>query len=173
MKNYKEKLKNITTIILDYDGVLTDGKVYIVENGREIRAGNVKDSYILQLLIKKGFNVIMISGSNADSIRWRCKSLNIENIHLGIVNKLTEYELIKKKFNINDYEILFIGDDIPDYELMINAGVSVCPADAAQEIKEVADYISRYEGGKGCVREIGEQILKAQNKWMDKECLEW
>jgi 3-deoxy-D-manno-octulosonate 8-phosphate phosphatase (KDO 8-P phosphatase) len=127
----------------------------------------------LQLLIKKGFNVIMISGSNADSIRWRCKSLNIENIHLGIVNKLTEYELIKKKFNINDYEILFIGDDIPDYELMINAGVSVCPADAAQEIKEVADYISRYEGGKGCVREIGEQILKAQNKWMDKECLEW
>ena len=86
---------------------------------------------------------------------------------------MTEYELIKKKFNINDYEILFIGDDIPDYELMINAGVSVCPADAAQEIKEVADYISRYEGGKGCVREIGEQILKAQNKWMDKECLEW
>ncbi|HPU46457.1 MAG TPA: HAD-IIIA family hydrolase [Bacteroidales bacterium] len=173
MKNYKEKLKNITTIILDYDGVMTDGKMYITEEGKEIRAGNVKDGYILQLLMKKGFNVVILSGSNAKSIMWRSKSLKINDIHLGVVNKLHEYELIKQKLNITDEEILFIGDDLPDYELMNKVGISVCPADAAQEIKEIADYISRYGGGKGCVREIGEQILKAQNKWMDKDCFEW
>lgn len=173
MKNYKEKLKNITTLILDYDGVMTDGKMYITEEGQEIRAGNVKDGYILQLLMKKGFNVLILSGSHAKSIMWRSKSLKINHIHLGVTNKLFEYELIKQNLNIDDQEILFIGDDLPDYELMTRVGISVCPADAAQEIKEVADYISIYNGGKGCVREIGEQILKAQNKWMDKDCFEW
>jgi 3-deoxy-D-manno-octulosonate 8-phosphate phosphatase (KDO 8-P phosphatase) len=115
MKNYKEKLKNITTIILDYDGVMTDGKMYITEDGKEIRAGNVKDGYILQLLMKKGFNVVILSGSHANSIMWRSKSLKINDIHLGVVNKLYEYELIKQKLDITDEEILFIGDDLPDY----------------------------------------------------------
>lgn len=173
MKNYKELLQNITTIFLDYDGVLTDGTVLINENGEQLRTGFVRDGYAIQLAIKKGFRIVIITGGTSDSIRKRCESLNISDIFLCVRNKHDLFQEFTKKNNIKYSEVAYIGDDIPDYRPMKMAGLAVCPADAAEEIKKISHYVSLYKGGKGCVRDLLEQILKVQGKWMNEDAFEW
>jgi 3-deoxy-D-manno-octulosonate 8-phosphate phosphatase (KDO 8-P phosphatase) len=173
MSNYKELLKNISTFIFDYDGVLTDGSVITMNNGEAYRVSNVKDGYALQLAIKKGYNIAIISGSRGEGMTLRLKSLQITDIFLGIENKLEVYHDYLEKKSIGSSHVLFMGDDIPDYEIMTEAGVPTCPSDAAEEIKTVAKYISHMGGGKGCVRDVIEQVMKIQGKWMNDDAYHW
>ena len=173
MANYKELLKDINTFIFDYDGVLTDGSVVTTNDGEAYRISNVKDGYALQLAAKKGYKVAVISGAKSEAMRHRMKSLQINDIFMGIDRKTDTFRSYLEKHHLKPENILYMGDDIPDYEVMKMAGVSACPADAAEEIKSVAKYISHCEGGKGCVRDVIEQVLKVQGKWMNDDAYHW
>lgn len=173
MKNYKGRLKDITTIIMDFDGVLSDGSIWVLPNNEALRMGNVKDGYIIQLAGKLGFKIAIISGGYSESMKNRCEMLNIGDVHLKVRDKLKQYNEYIELNNIKSENVLYIGDDLPDYLVMKEVGIAVCPADAAEEIKSIAHYISPKKGGKGCVRDIIEQLLKAQGKWMTDECFHW
>ena len=173
MTNYKELLKNINTFVFDYDGVLSDGSVITLDDGEAYRTTNVKDGYALQLARKKGYRIAIISGAKADCMIHRLKALQISDIFLGCENKLETYLTYLRNNEIDTSSVLFMGDDIPDYELMLAAGLSSCPMDAAEEIKKVAKYISHFGGGKGCVRDVIEQVLKVQGKWMNDDAYHW
>jgi 3-deoxy-D-manno-octulosonate 8-phosphate phosphatase (KDO 8-P phosphatase) len=167
MGNYKEKLKYITTFIFDYDGVLTDGNVILTNNGEALRSANVKDGYAMQYAIKKGYRVAIISGGRSEAISNRFMTLDVHDVFMGVSNKVEVYEEYLQKNKLKDEDVLFMGDDIPDYYLMRKAGVAACPANAAEEIKSVAAYVSNINGGHGCVRDMIEQVLKVQGKWFD------
>lgn len=173
MSNYKPLLKKINTFIFDYDGVMTDGSVMTFDNGAACRTTNVKDGYALQLAVKKGYHVVVISGAKADNMLLRLKALHVNDVFLGVEKKREVYVKYLADNNLEKEQVLFMGDDIPDYELMHEAGISTCPADAAEEIRKVADYISHAGGGKGCVRDVIEQVLKIQGKWMNEDGYHW
>jgi 3-deoxy-D-manno-octulosonate 8-phosphate phosphatase (KDO 8-P phosphatase) len=173
MTSYKEKLKHITTFIFDYDGVLTDGTVLMLDNGEALRSANVKDGYALQLAVKKNYNVAVISGGKSSSMSRRLDALNVKDYFLGVSAKREIFNKYLDEKGLSTDEVLFMGDDIPDYDLMKLSAVSACPADASEEIKSIADYISDKAGGKGCVRDIIEQVLKIQAKWFDHEAFQW
>jgi len=173
MANYKEFLPSINTFIFDYDGVLTDGSVITTNDGEAHRISSVKDGYALQLAHKKGYRVAVISGARSDSMMHRMKALQIQDVFLGVERKLDVFREYLKKYGLKPEQVLYMGDDIPDYEVMLEAGVSTCPADAAEEIKSVARYISHFPGGKGCVRDVIEQVLKVQGKWMNDDAYHW
>lgn len=173
MSNYKEKLSPINTFIFDYDGVLTDGKVLVINQNEQLRSSNVKDGYALQYAIKKGYRICIISGGKSDSMTQRMNGLGITDVFLGVERKIDVYNSYMKSNNLDKSQILYMGDDIPDYEIMTNVGVATCPADAAIEIKAVADYISDAKGGEGCVRDIIEQVLKLHDKWFHKDAFHW
>jgi 3-deoxy-D-manno-octulosonate 8-phosphate phosphatase (KDO 8-P phosphatase) len=173
MVNYKELLRNINTFVFDYDGVLTDGSILTLDDGEAYRITNVKDGYALQLAVKKGYRVAVISGAKADCMSHRLKALQIRDIFLGVENKIRTFDAYLQQNKLQPANVLFMGDDIPDYEVMMKAGVAACPADAAEEIKSVAGYISHFNGGKGCVRDVIEQVLKVQGKWMNDDAYHW
>ena len=169
----KHLFQAITTFIFDYDGVMTDGKVYSDHDGHPWRATNVKDGYALQLASKVGYNVAVISGAVCLSMMTRMNSLNVFDVFTGVpdkVLKLNEYMAAK---NLKPEEIVFMGDDIPDIRVMQRVGLAACPADAADEVKAISTYISPKEGGKGCVRDLIEQVLKTHGKWMSAEAYSW
>lgn len=171
--NYKDKLHSITTFIFDYDGVLTDGTVYPSADGEMMRAANVKDGYALQHAVKKGYRIAIISGGQSKTMEQRMAALKVEDVFLGVSNKKVVFEDYVKKYNLEMNEILYMGDDIPDYELLKTVGVATCPSDAAEEILEIVDYISHKAGGKGAVRDILRQVMKLQGKWFDEEAFHW
>ena len=173
MKNYKSLLKNITTFIFDYDGVLTDGTVILQADGEALRTANVKDGYALQLAVKMGYNVAIISGGNSASMNKRFEALKITDFYLGVENKLEVLQNYLKEKGIDPENVLYMGDDIPDYKSMKEAGIACCPADAIPEIKSISQYISDKGGGKGCVRDVIEQTLKMQGKWMTEDGFRW
>lgn len=173
MINYKEKLSEITTFIFDYDGVLTDGTVILQTDGDALRTAHVKDGYALQLIVKLGFNVAIISGGNSPSMRKRFEGLGIEDFFLGVSDKPVVLENYLKERSIDPEQVIYMGDDIPDFKAMQMVGLPCCPADAANEIKGISKYISDKGGGRGCVRDIIEQTLKVQNKWMTDEGHQW
>ena len=173
MSNYKEKLLKVNTFIFDYDGVLTDGTVVLTSSGDALRTANVKDGYAMQLAIKKNYRIAIISGGYSESMKRRFETLNIEDVFLGVDKKIDVYNQYLQTHNLESENILFMGDDIPDYEIMLTAGVPTCPADAAEEIKRSATYISHLPGGRGCVRDIIEQVLKVQGKWMNDDAYHW
>lgn len=160
-----EQLKKITAFVLDVDGVLTDGSVLAFENGEQVRRMSVKDGFILQLAVKKGYRVLILSGGNSPGVASRLHKLGISDILMGALDKR---ELLLKYMNENALrkeQVLFMGDDIPDYNAMLEAGVTCAPADACQEIKEIATYIASAKGGEGCVREVMEKVLKLNGHW--------
>ncbi len=173
MSNYKALLRNVTTFIFDYDGVMTDGVIVLNNDGEPLRTANVKDGYALQLIRKLGYNIAIISGGYSPSMLRRFESLNIENVFLGVSNKLEVFEKYLEENGIRPEEVVYMGDDIPDYRPMKKAGIPVCPSDASEEIKSISVYISRYRGGHGCVRDIIEQVLKVQGRWMTDEAHQW
>ena len=173
MSNLKAKLKNISAFMLDVDGVLTDGMVLTLPDGDQIRRMNIKDGYALQHAVKKGYHISIISGGTSESVRLRLKGLGIEEINLGCKNKIEVFEKLKTKFNLDKENILYMGDDIPDYKVMQKVGFAACPLDAADEIKSVSDYVSPKKGGEGCVRDLIEQVLRLQGKWFDEDAFEW
>ena len=173
MSNYKEKLLKVNTFVFDYDGVLSDGYVLITSNGDALRTANVKDGYAMQLAIKKNYRIVIISGGYSESMKIRLESLKISDIFLGVDKKIDVYNRYLETHKLLPENILYMGDDIPDYEIMLTAGVPTCPADAVEEIKRVATYISHQPGGHGCVRDVIEQVLKVQGKWMNDDAYHW
>lgn len=170
--NYKVKLSSIKAMIFDYDGVMTDNKIY-TGNNIVLRSGNVKDGYAIQYAIKLGFKIAILSGGSGESIVDRCKMLGIKDVFVSCSNKVDTFNQYLKDNNLTKDDVLYMGDDIPDYEVMRLSGLSTCPKDAAIEIKQIADYISYYNGGEGCVRDIIEQVLRCQRKWFGENSLLW
>ncbi len=173
MINYKETLKDITTLMFDFDGVLTDGKVLVLPDGEQLRMSNVRDGYALQLAIKKGLNIVIITGGKSESMAKRFEALGITDVFLGVPNKMEVFESYLKEHLLTPKEVLYMGDDIPDYYVMKKSRIAACPANACSEIKNISHYISHYNGGEGCVRDIIEQVLKVNGKWFDKDAHEW
>lgn len=166
---FLEKLKNISAFVLDVDGVLTNGTLLLTEAGEQLRQFNIKDGYALQLAVKKGFKIAVISGAKSKGVEARIKGLGIKDVFLGVDSKPEVYHDFLNSSGLSSGQVLFIGDDIPDLQLMKLAGLSACPSDAVEEIKALADYISPRKGGDACVREILEKVLKIQGCWLDDE----
>jgi 3-deoxy-D-manno-octulosonate 8-phosphate phosphatase (KDO 8-P phosphatase) len=172
MISYKEKLNNISTFIFDVDGVLTDGSVLLLQN-EVVRTLSSRDGYALQYAAKKGYNIFIITGGNSPSVKDRLENLGAKEVVLRAKNKLEHYNRLKQDYGFNDDDVLYMGDDIPDYEVLQKVGVSTCPQDAVVEVKGICDYQSPYDGGKHCVRDVIEQTLRVQDKWFDKSSFEW
>jgi len=173
MNNYREKLQDITTFIFDFDGVLSDGKIWVLPDGEQMRATNVKDGYAMQYALRKGYRIAIISGGIGESMRLRYQSFKGIEIFLKVSNKVAVFQEYIEKNRLIPEEVLYMGDDIPDYELMKICGLKCCPADACTEIKEIVEYISFANGGQGCVRDVIEQTLRSQNRWMEEDACIW
>ena len=173
MSNLKEKLNKIKAFAFDVDGVFTDGQVYLMQEGKFVRAMNIKDGYAVQHCVKMGYPVAIISGGNSEEVRSRFKNLGVTDIYLKSSDKIEDYEDFKMKYGFEDHEILFMGDDIPDIPILKKVGAATCPADAAMEIKQISEYISDTNGGQGCVRDVIEQVLRLHDKWLNEEAFKW
>ncbi len=171
--NYKSKLKEISTFVFDIDGVFTDNIVYLTADGEQMRTANVRDGYAVQLAVKKGLRIVILSGGKNEIVRKRFESLGVKDIFLGSSEKLPILQAYLKQNEIDISTVCYMGDDIPDLPVLQYVGLKTCPADAASEIKEICDYISDRNGGKGCVRDILEQALKIKNLWLDAEGHIW
>ncbi|HNQ61510.1 MAG TPA: HAD hydrolase family protein [Bacteroidia bacterium] len=162
--NFKQKLQNVNTFIFDVDGVLTNGTLLVLP-GELHRTMNIRDGYALKEAVTQGYNVFIISGGKSESVRKRLTDLGIKNIYLGIEDKKAKLKEITEEFNLNIEQVLYMGDDLPDYEVMQVCGIPCCPADATHEIKNISLYVSPQKGGDGCARDVIEQVLRLQNKW--------
>ena len=171
--NYKAKLHEIKAFVFDYDGVISDGNIWSANDTIIVRSGNVKDGYAMQYALRKGYLIAILSGGSGDSIRSRMKMLGVEDVYLGSHRKKEIFEDFLKDKQLLPEQVLYVGDDIPDYDVMRLAGVSACPADAAEEIKAVADYISHKNGGCGCVRDVIEQVRRLQGQWFHEDAKAW
>jgi len=173
MSNYKAMLSEVNTFIFDYDGVMTDGRVILQHDDPPLRTANVRDGYVLQLAVKLGYNVVVISGGFSKSMDNRFDTLNIKDAFTGVKDKVKVFEKYIKDKNLDPKNVVYMGDDIPDIRVMKRVGVPVSPADAVEEVKAVSVYISDKNGGEGCVRDIIEQVMKVQGKWMTPEAFTW
>lgn len=164
-KSYKEIMPQIDTFIFDVDGVLTDGNITIFPNGDLVRQMNTKDGYALKTAVDMGYNVCIISGGTNEAVKSRLRGLGITDIYLGAHNKIEQLDEYLDIYNIERDKVLYMGDDIPDFPVMKLVGLPTCPKDAVPEIQNISKYISQKKGGKGCVRDVIEQVLKVQDKW--------
>lgn len=163
--NLLQKFIPVKIIVLDMDGVLTDGSLWIMPDGEWIRKMNIKDGYALQLAVKMGYRVVVISGSSSAHVAARLHKLGLQEVYQNVPDKLKVLQELMLPQNNNAEEVMFMGDDLPDLNAMKYAGVSCCPADASRDILEMADYISPVNGGEGCVRDVIEKIMRLQGKW--------
>ena len=172
MINYD--LSKIRAIIFDLDGVLSASTISLGADGSPLRTVNIKDGYAIQLAMKMGLRIAILSGCKIEAVRHRYEGLGMEDIFLGAAVKIQIYEQFLQKYGLKDEEVMFMGDDIPDLEVMRRVGCPVCPADACPEIKSVSLYVSQQKGGYGCGRDVIEQTLKAQDKWLrDERAFGW
>lgn len=158
-------IEKIKCFVFDVDGVLTDGMTIALESGEQARAFNIKDGYGIERALLAGFHVAIISGGNQIGVRKRLEFLKIKHIHLGVKNKVEVLKALCKELDVKPEEILYVGDDLPDYEVMQLVGIPCCPADAVHDIKEISAYVADNNGGHGCVREVIEIVMRRQGKW--------
>ena len=163
--NYKKILCQIRCFVFDVDGVMTDGSLLIQPDGTMYRTMNIKDGYAMQLAIKKGYQIFVISGSTPEGVKKRLERLGLSEIHIGIENKLEKLGELLAKHKIDYSNLLYMGDDMPDLEVLKKCALRTCPSDAVYQIKNECHYISTYAGGKGCVRDIIEQVLQLNGHW--------
>lgn len=167
-------LQMIKALVFDVDGVLSAETIQTNNDGVLMRSVNTKDGYALRLAVTEGLHVAIVTGAHDEAIRRRYEGLNIPDIYLGSSVKTEKLRLLLNKYNLSADEVLYMGDDIPDYEVMRQVGLPCCPCDAAPEIRDISLYVSHRNGGQGCVRDVVEQVLKAQGKWMaNKEAFSW
>lgn len=171
--NFKERLNKIKAFVFDVDGVFTDGQVYLFPGTDFIRAMNIKDGFAVQHAVKMEYPIAIISGGSSEEVRKRFVNLGVTDIYLKSYNKWDNYQDFKYKYGLEDENVLYMGDDIPDYPVMEKVGTATCPADACSEIKEISDYISDKNGGQGCVRDVIEQVLRLHDKWINEKAFEW
>lgn len=165
-KSYKEIMNDITTFVFDVDGVLTDGSVFVTNEGEMQRTMSIRDGYAMKAAIESGYHVCIISGGSNEGVRIRLRNLGINDIHLGTPDKVKTFKEYTDVYSINPEQVLYMGDDIPDFHVMKLVGLPTCPQDASPEIKAISKYISHINGGKGAVRDVIEQVMKVQGKWM-------
>jgi 3-deoxy-D-manno-octulosonate 8-phosphate phosphatase (KDO 8-P phosphatase) len=172
-QNYKSILKNIDTLIFDVDGVFTDNRVILIPGMEPVRTFSARDGYALQYAIKKGLRIVIITGGRSESVIERLQEFGIEHIYTSIQNKEEKLKSFIAENNSDPEKILYMGDDIPDLRVMLMVALACCPQDAVNEIKNICNYVSPIKGGQGCVRDIIEQTLKVQGKWMEHDAHEW
>jgi 3-deoxy-D-manno-octulosonate 8-phosphate phosphatase (KDO 8-P phosphatase) len=165
MSNFKEDLMKVKAFAFDVDGVLSSQIIPLHPSGEPMRTANIKDGYILQLAVKLGYQIAIITGGNTDAVRKRYENLGIQNVFTGISEKLPVFEQWLNDNDLTAENVLYMGDDMPDFPVMKHVGIPTCPADAVQEIKGLCKYISDKNGGEGCVRDVMEQVLRAHGKW--------
>ena len=163
--NVLELFNHINTFVFDVDGVLTDGTLLVLPDGVMARRMNIRDGYAMQLAIKKGYNILIISGGSSDEVKDRLEKLGIINVLMKVTDKAAILTQYLKDNKIKKEQVLFMGDDIPDYSCLKIVGLPCCPEDAVQEIKEISKYISPIKGGYGCGRDIIEKVLKLNGDW--------
>jgi 3-deoxy-D-manno-octulosonate 8-phosphate phosphatase (KDO 8-P phosphatase) len=174
MSSINYDLTKIKAIAFDVDGVLSAETIVLDVSGEPMRTVNIKDGYAIQLAVKKGLHIAIITGAHTNAIEARYKGLGVQDIVQSSAVKIHDYRAFRNKYSLKDEEIIFVGDDIPDIEVLRESGLPCCPKDAAPEVKDVSKYISHRNGGFGVGRDIIEQVLKAQDKWMDNaEAFGW
>jgi len=166
-KSYKEIMNDISTFVFDVDGVLTDSSVLVTNEGEMLRTMNIRDGYALKAAIESGYNVCIISGGSNEGVRIRLQNLGVSDVHLGTPDKVKTLNEYISKHNIKHENVLYMGDDIPDFHVMKLVGLATCPQDAVPEIKNICRYISHVKGGRGAARDVIEQVMKVQGKWME------
>lgn len=167
-------LRLIKAVVLDVDGVLSCQTISMDAQGEPQRSMNIQDGYAIQLARKMGLRIAIITGGRTPAIRLRYEYLGVEDIYLGSAVKINTYEDFLKKYGYDNHEILYMGDDIPDFEILKVCGCPCCPADAASDVREICTYVSHRNGGEGCVRDVIEQVLRAQGKWLSSaEAFGW
>lgn len=167
-------LADIKALVFDVDGVLSSDVMSLATDGNPVRTVNVKDGYALQLAVKCGLHVCIITGARVESLRYRYESLGIKDIYIASSVKVRDYEEFLNRYSLSGEEVLYMGDDIPDYQVMTRCGLPCCPSDAVDEIRSICKYVSPYAGGQGCVRDVVEKVLKAKNLWMaDEHAFGW
>lgn len=172
-KNVKELMNNITTFIFDFDGVLTDGMFILTDSGEVLRRMNAKDCYAIQHAIKCGYRIAVITGATSPFIKAALNNLGIQDVFLKSSHKLEVYKDYITENELKDEHILYMGDDIPDYEVLKRVAVKTCPKNAAHEIKAICNYVSPNRGGNGAVRDVIEQVLRLQGHWMNEHAMKW
>lgn len=165
MKNYKELLNQIRCFVFDVDGVLTNGTLLVAADGEFLRMMNIKDGYAIQHAVKNGFHVAVISGGHSSGVPVRLKRLGVEHVYMGVENKKEKLKEVLGELKIDATHVLYMGDDIPDMEVMQCCGLAACPYDAVPEVRNISHYISPIKGGEGCVRDVIEQVMKLNGKW--------
>lgn len=165
MASIKAQFSRIAVVVLDVDGVLTDGSIVVTAQGEENRIMNTKDGFALNHAAKMGFPVWVISGGKSPGVATRLHRFGLKEVHLGIDNKLETLELLLSQNNIKKENVLYMGDDLPDFHCMQAVGIAACPADSAPEILAIAQYVVPVDGGKGCVRHLLREVLLAKGLW--------
>ena len=167
-------LTKIRMVVFDVDGVLSAQTIPLHPSGEPMRTVNIHDCYAIQLACKSGLRVAILTGGTTESVRQRYEHLGVEDIVMGSAVKIKDYERLLAKYGLADEEVAYVGDDIPDYEIMLRCGCPCCPADACPDIKDVSIYVCRMAGGCGCGRDVLEQVLRAQGKWLSgSEAFGW
>ena len=167
MINYD--LTRIRAIVFDVDGVLSCQTITLAADGEPLRTVNIKDGYALQLAVKMGLRVAIITGGNTQSVRQRYERLGLTDVYMGAAVKIKTYESFVSKYGLHDDEVMYMGDDVPDLQVMHRVGCPVCPKDACPDVKAAAVYVSDFSGGEGCARDVIEQTLRAQGLWLSDE----
>ena len=160
-----ERFQKIKLFVFDVDGVLTDGSLYVFNDGEQARKMNIKDGFALQLAVKKGYGMLVISGAYSEAVQKRLEKLGITDVLMKVTDKRETMLRYLEEKKISAEHVLFMGDDIPDYEVRKQVGIASCPADAAPEIKSISQYISIYKGGEGCARDVIEKVMKVRGDW--------
>lgn len=173
MNNFKEELSKVKAFVFDVDGVLSPSRVMLHPGHEMMRSMNIKDGYALQYAIRKGYPIAIITGGNSDAVGQRFTNLGITDIYLRSHNKMNDLNDFMSKKGLERENILYMGDDLPDYLVMKEVGFPTCPSDAVEEIKAISVYISDKSGGEGCVRDVIEQVLRLQGRWMEPDAFSW
>lgn len=173
MTNFKENLRKVKAFVFDVDGVFSGSKILLNSSGELLRTMNIKDGFACFYLIRKGYPVAIITGGDSESVRIRFEKLGIKDIYMKSSNKIVDFEDFISKYKLDPADILYMGDDLPDYPVMKKVGLPACPADAVDEIKAVSKYISDKNGGEGCVRDVIEQVLRLNGTWLGTDAFSW
>jgi 3-deoxy-D-manno-octulosonate 8-phosphate phosphatase (KDO 8-P phosphatase) len=163
--NTLEQFQDIQTFVFDVDGVMTNSDILVLEDGKLLRKMSIRDGYALKYAVQQGYRVAVISGGKSEGVRERLFNLGINDLYTGIDRKIDAYEEFIELYELDEAGILYMGDDLPDYEVMRRVGLPACPADAAPEIRKIAQYVSPRNGGEGCVRDVIEKVLRIRGDW--------
>lgn len=173
MSTINYDLKKIKAFIFDVDGVLSPNSIPLSPEGEPMRMVNIKDGFAINLAVHNGYGTAIITGADTENVRKRFSRLGVKDIYMKSRIKINDLNDYMQKTGYKPEEIMYAGDDLPDYHVMQTVGLAVAPADAAHEIRNIAQYISHYNGGQGIARDVIEQVMKAQGKWMGEEAFGW